>query len=787
MAELSHPKGRCRNEYIEAWTRLAGGGVAALELVSESTAGDSSVSMSRAGYWLFCGDHFVRIVGLPRGQGLVAGTCCASTGQLEAIAGAKTVREELTSRYEAIWGRIEGPGQLRICQQAFAPKSSDLMLLDLSAGIGGSISFGQGEVIHRLANGSVQHWRIRDWGLDPFRKEQPQTLKPSLAAGATSTATTAEAADSDEESSSSSSSSTSPSGPPAGAVPAPAPPAMAAVPAVPAAAPPAAPPVAALPAAPIASAVAAAAPAAGASKSRSSSSSGSSRSASASKSPRPKPKAVEPPPPIEQKRSPGQVRKERDRDRDRDRRRRQDSRDRGRRRHTKDRGRRRRRVSEDPARKDSTKHAPDATALYPYGAFPPQADVRPPGAGPTTPAAYPAYPAPGQGPRPDGRYPPVSGPPPGFPPPRPGMSVPGWPHGPPPGFPPGGPVPGPGGPGPGPGPYGMPPGPPGYMQPPGAWGPVGHRPPGPGAGPPPVTAVAESKAAAGGAGSGAGAAAEEAAMKTFVTENQLDKAVEDRLRQLTPGLRQQVFAGGALSGADRSASAMDRIAAVEKDAGYRGRNGGRGPDHVAKALSTGAKTLPPKAAGAAPTRPVAPQAVGHAWSDPARPPHPHAHPPPHLGAHPPPLGAPPGGWGLPPDPRIDWFCRQYGVDAGAERVLRKLHPEAQRRILDEGPPGQPGSNPSLELISRIHRYEAWEHGHHVAQFLAHGRPSPAAQDSLRALPIESQKRILAMGPLRSSDPSLELLDRVRSEKSNGARGRSSSGSSRGSRHRKRRR
>lgn len=169
MGELSHPKGRCRNEYIEAWTRLANGPVSALELVSETPAPGGG-GRSRAGYWLFCGDRFVRVVGPRRGEGLVAGTCCASLQQLEALVGPSGVQTELRSVYEACCGRIEAPGRMRVSREAWVPNSDEGRLLFEDSR---AVSFTQNEVIHRLANGIEQRWRVRDWSMDPFTPNSP--------------------------------------------------------------------------------------------------------------------------------------------------------------------------------------------------------------------------------------------------------------------------------------------------------------------------------------------------------------------------------------------------------------------------------------------------------------------------------------------------------------------------------------------------------------------------------------------------------------------------------------
>ena len=185
-------------------------------------------------------------------------------------------------------------------------------------------------------------------------------------------------------------------------------------------------------------------------------------------------------------------------------------------------------------------------------------------------------------------------------------------------------------------------------------------------------------------------------------------------------------------------------------------------------LASGAKTLPPKAAGPTPKAPEPPlnalslvgalsevEGIGSAWGQPAGAPPPGA---PHANGA---LGA---SWGdpvpakapaAPADPRVDWFCRQHGLDAVVERRLRQLAPDAQRRVMDEGPIG---ANPSFEVTSRIHRIEAWEHGHHVSSFCAHHIVSPQAQDALKALSPDIARKVMST-PLTSPDPSSELLAR----------------------------
>jgi len=173
MGEISHPQTRCRKEYIEAWTKVTGGPVTSLELISEvvPNGGKAPGTQSgRAGYWLFCGDRFVRVVGLPTGEGLVAGACCGSIAQLETImGGARVVQAELEGRYEACVGKVEAPGRLRVQRAAWKHLSREgEWLYDARANIGGSIAVSPSEVAMRLPSGVEQRWRIRDWGFDPF-------------------------------------------------------------------------------------------------------------------------------------------------------------------------------------------------------------------------------------------------------------------------------------------------------------------------------------------------------------------------------------------------------------------------------------------------------------------------------------------------------------------------------------------------------------------------------------------------------------------------------------------
>jgi len=334
--------------------------------------------------------------------------------------------------------------------------------------------------------------------------------------------------------------------------------------------------------------------------------------------------------------------------------------------------------------------------------------------------------------------------------------------------------------------------PPSFAGPPGTFGPRGGPPaqaaapaapvamlalPAAGAAPPvaqpPVLAKAPIQAAQPPSAGMAAAVGE--ALKAFLATHPLDQKAQDALHRLPPHLLQKVLSEGPPARPDASASIIARIQAVETASLANGAGPAPNGGTVAKALASGAKTLPPKAAG--PPGPPPPGAkaehVGSAWGEPA--------PAPTEGVgsswgdpvprreegrpgspYPPVAFGPPAMWHLGPDPRVEWFCRQYGVDASAQRAMQQQHPEAQRRILDEGPLGTGGGNPSLELMNRIHRFEAWECSHMIAAFLSRCfGVSRQAEDVLRALPVEAARMVLSFGPLVSSDPSNELLARCR--------------------------
>ncbi|CAE6971955.1 unnamed protein product [Symbiodinium natans] len=620
-AELSYPRGRFRDEYIEAWARVQTGPVAALELISE----EPSAGPSRTGYWIFCGNRFGRVIGLPVGQGIASGTCCASLDQLQVCLGGASAREELHTRYEAVWGDIERPGRLRIREEAWSKSKSGDLIYDQATGVGGTLTFGQSEVLHCLPNGVKQRWRIRDWGFDPFRPGGPLPV----------TVPGAQAIQSDDEFSSSSSSSASPEAAASATM----------VPAAPTATPGAQgapPPKATPPPAPPVQAAVAVAAAASRSRSRSSSSATSRRKKTKEKQ---------------------RDKHEKEKDRARDRRRREASASASRHRRRRH-GRRRRDSSQ-------TKAAKAPAPAYPYGAYPPQ-------------AAYPPFPA-GKAPAPHL---------PAYPPGPQVFGPPGFAH-PPPGYPPH------------------------PVHPPH----LHHHPHPPPLHPHPVHPHA---------------------MPMHPHPAHPHPGHPLPMHPVPRG--HHAYPWPPYPGAPLPrpvAKVPAPVPTKEREDSHTADGNG-----ATATLASGAKTLPPKAAPA----PKA-EGIGSAWGQPAG--------APHAAANGRGVGA---SWGdpvpaarPPDDPRVDWFCRQHSLDAEVERNLRQLAPEAQRRVMDEGPIG---ANPSFEVLTRVRRIEAWEHGHHVASFCARHSVSPQAQEALGALPPDAARKVMS-APLASPDPSNELLGRCR--------------------------
>lgn len=774
MGELSHPRGRVRDEYIEAWTRVDSGPVTALELIAEIAPAGLPAPQRRAGYWLFAGERFARVIGPPRGEGVVAGACCGSSAQLEVLCGAQ-VRTELQSLYEASWGRLEGAGRLRIGAEAWAPSRAGQLLYDSASGVGGRISFLQNEVVHLLPSGVEQRWRVRDWGFDPFGlAQEARGAAASSASSAASSRPSSRSASPEE---------------------------LAEAPEV-------------VPAALVAAALS---PVRAASASERASSR-SSRSASGSPRSRSRPR---------KKKDKRKKADAEDRDRSRGRRRKHHRRRRRRRSASAHREQAQQRAA--PPSAYPPGHYPPQAYPSPYaapgpdGVLPPR---RPPGPeAQPPPLGVPGHPPPPHGYPPHGHY--------GHPPPG---HYAGYHHAPPPGYPVHGPYghPPPGVCGFRPPSVGGPFGPYMAMAPPGRPGAPPLGPPMAPLGRPgmppmrpmhalptdPVSAfLAENKVDEKAAHSLRALPPElqhrVVAEGNVLKSNNPSAVLMGRIRVveveerggrrgsaplaltdgrteapggpdpagLAFGAKLLVRAPGPPQGRQAPEAAQSAVKAEPSDGAEKSAAETKPEATAGGALGSGWGDPVPRREGggengdddaaaksaAAPASGDAPN-LGSGWGDPVpkreeAPPQmvPPAGPPPAMvpptgppPPGPPPLGPPPA-W--PADGRVPWFCSTYGIDAGAERVLRQLHPELQRRLLDEGPVG--GPNPSLELMSRIHRAESWEHGRATQVFFAGRHVDGHADSTFRNLPMELQRAIMTRGPLMSPDASGELHARIR--------------------------
>merc|ERR1712107_451098 len=104
------------------------------------------------------------------------------------------------------------------------------------------------------------------------------------------------------------------------------------------------------------------------------------------------------------------------------------------------------------------------------------------------------------------------------------------------------------------------------------------------------------------------------------------------------------------------------------------------------------------------------------------------------------------------------WCQRYGVDETAYSALARLHPEAQRRIMDEGPLSPPHA--SQQLLERVWRMDAWEHGYNLQEFLRRFNVGGYTEQAIRAMSFDQQRAVLGLGPPVSSDPMWELERRA---------------------------
>mmetsp|Transcript_93734 Transcript_93734/g.264632 ORF Transcript_93734/g.264632 Transcript_93734/m.264632 type:complete len:684 (-) Transcript_93734:143-2194(-) len=184
---MPHPDGSV-DSVMETWARLenANAGFVALELHAEE-----SLKPRPAGLWLFAGKHFLRVIGLQPGHGVVAGVCCRSLGDLvDRFRGEEAVKAELHRHYDAVQGLVEAPGVLRVKRRALATGGSVAIagggeiFFDATTRVGGTITVEDGFVTHHLADGGRQKWRVVEWGYDPFTpKATPPSSAPKGGAG----------------------------------------------------------------------------------------------------------------------------------------------------------------------------------------------------------------------------------------------------------------------------------------------------------------------------------------------------------------------------------------------------------------------------------------------------------------------------------------------------------------------------------------------------------------------------------------------------------------------------
>lgn len=155
----------------EVWRRVgAPEDIVALKLVADAR--------NRAGFWLFSRRYFVRVVGLPRGEGLVAGTCCRSLGELARLTSLEDVETELRAHYEALDGEIEAPGRLRIRCDAWNASRAGTLLNDGGAVVVSRDGGQPCRVTLRLPSGGEEHWQVLEWAFDPFSVSAPAAAPP---------------------------------------------------------------------------------------------------------------------------------------------------------------------------------------------------------------------------------------------------------------------------------------------------------------------------------------------------------------------------------------------------------------------------------------------------------------------------------------------------------------------------------------------------------------------------------------------------------------------------------
>merc|ERR1712224_1117621 len=103
---------------------------------------------------------FVRVIGLPRGEGIISSTLCKSFSTLHNLHGETAVENELCSHYEALLGEVESPGLLKISMDGFGKLSKGATYFnaqddDDKAGGQVEVDLEKNMVKHTLGNGKV--------------------------------------------------------------------------------------------------------------------------------------------------------------------------------------------------------------------------------------------------------------------------------------------------------------------------------------------------------------------------------------------------------------------------------------------------------------------------------------------------------------------------------------------------------------------------------------------------------------------------------------------------------
>eukprot|EP00439_Symbiodinium_sp_Y106_P058148 s1570_g8.t1 len=157
------------SHYGECWLRqTCKNEVVVLELEDETR--------NRAGLWIFQGRLFGRVLGATDGP--ISGTCCASLARLLTLRG--EIAEVLRSRYEAVEGEVEAPGELRIRRDVWDAERAGNLLYSYAERPGAILRRTGGKVSHlllRLRNGASEEWKVHVWDFDPFNAEDPEGPK----------------------------------------------------------------------------------------------------------------------------------------------------------------------------------------------------------------------------------------------------------------------------------------------------------------------------------------------------------------------------------------------------------------------------------------------------------------------------------------------------------------------------------------------------------------------------------------------------------------------------------